>query len=632
MYSLIITIIAIALVAALALATLYYGGDALNKTDAEAQAAKVIAQGQQVSGAYQLRSVDERAAPIPSVDALIPEGYLTSIPSHNKVEWRTLTANSSLLWLPQSVSEEVCKIINFKINRNNGIPQYPVKSWSKQCYGDDATGKYNVLWDGIGLPNLATVVSEAVSKGTDTKNTEVPTDLVVAVLPDLPTDSGNTGGSGGSGDTGGSGGSTNPDPGGPPNNWTVPPTTYPRFDGVLIDVATSVVYNRVNKYFWNGTTHFSGGPRLENGNAKIVSADMECNGQVVITPKLSSRDGILFFHLDDPETVVHTAAMNACPSKPLLDSLIIHYDNGSKKVFQYGLMVVGKSDNESKFNVGFNPAGGFFDKPEIKVPAADLVANEDGAPLSRVTLNCKTTPGSTFIEYGLPEVPFYVEAGNLVLNLKGIHVDPNWTYSMCAEGSNLASVSLQYDWGSSKSFKYTLNFIPYDDLAKAPEELELSRMYQAITANMPHPVLANDNNYVNSGNYGFLLSNHAYDHTKFNIISAKVVSYAGCSGSGGGTPPSGGVSAFKAELNNCTRVEAPAGYYAFKDPASAGTTHQPIYLNEIINYAYYSNMQPSSFESAAYVVLSVEDVFSGKKSYLVKPFNFETNPADTYIW
>ena len=44
MFSLIVTIIAIALVAALALATLYYGGSAFNQSSAKAQAAKLLNQ------------------------------------------------------------------------------------------------------------------------------------------------------------------------------------------------------------------------------------------------------------------------------------------------------------------------------------------------------------------------------------------------------------------------------------------------------------------------------------------------------------------------------------------------------------------------------------------------------------
>ena len=58
MFSLIITIISIALVAALALATLYYGGNAFNKGSAEANASKIINEGQQVNGAVQLARAD----------------------------------------------------------------------------------------------------------------------------------------------------------------------------------------------------------------------------------------------------------------------------------------------------------------------------------------------------------------------------------------------------------------------------------------------------------------------------------------------------------------------------------------------------------------------------------------------
>ena len=54
MFSLIITIISIALVAALALATLYYGGDAFNQGRAGADASRLINEGQQVNAAVAL--------------------------------------------------------------------------------------------------------------------------------------------------------------------------------------------------------------------------------------------------------------------------------------------------------------------------------------------------------------------------------------------------------------------------------------------------------------------------------------------------------------------------------------------------------------------------------------------------
>ena len=58
MFSLIITIISIALVAALALATIYYGGTAFNRGTAEAKASQLINEGQQINAAVALAKAD----------------------------------------------------------------------------------------------------------------------------------------------------------------------------------------------------------------------------------------------------------------------------------------------------------------------------------------------------------------------------------------------------------------------------------------------------------------------------------------------------------------------------------------------------------------------------------------------
>lgn len=58
MFSLIITIISIALVAALALATLYYGGAAFNRGQDNARAAQILSAAQQIDGALTLMSAD----------------------------------------------------------------------------------------------------------------------------------------------------------------------------------------------------------------------------------------------------------------------------------------------------------------------------------------------------------------------------------------------------------------------------------------------------------------------------------------------------------------------------------------------------------------------------------------------
>ena len=59
MFSLIVTVISIALVAALAIATLYFGGEAFNQGTLEAKASTVVNQAQQIDGANTIYRTDE---------------------------------------------------------------------------------------------------------------------------------------------------------------------------------------------------------------------------------------------------------------------------------------------------------------------------------------------------------------------------------------------------------------------------------------------------------------------------------------------------------------------------------------------------------------------------------------------
>ncbi len=79
MFSLIITIIAIALVAALAVASIYYGGSAFEKGTAGAEAATIINESQQVSAARSMASADGNANA--TVADLVTGNYLSSAPS-----------------------------------------------------------------------------------------------------------------------------------------------------------------------------------------------------------------------------------------------------------------------------------------------------------------------------------------------------------------------------------------------------------------------------------------------------------------------------------------------------------------------------------------------------------------------
>lgn len=83
MFSLIITIISIALVAALALATLYYGGDAFNRGSAAAVASQLINEGQQVNGAYAIAQADAAAGgtAVTTWGGLVTGEYLSQLPA-----------------------------------------------------------------------------------------------------------------------------------------------------------------------------------------------------------------------------------------------------------------------------------------------------------------------------------------------------------------------------------------------------------------------------------------------------------------------------------------------------------------------------------------------------------------------
>jgi len=83
MFSLIITIISIALVAALAVATIYYGGSAFTQGSSKALASTLVSQAQQVAAAEVLYANDHAGAFDTSAGLtnLTAGGYLTAVPT-----------------------------------------------------------------------------------------------------------------------------------------------------------------------------------------------------------------------------------------------------------------------------------------------------------------------------------------------------------------------------------------------------------------------------------------------------------------------------------------------------------------------------------------------------------------------
>lgn len=80
MFSLVITIISIALVAVLAAAAIYYGGTAFTTAGADADAVRVINESHQLSGAISLYKAAE-GTDVSDLSVLVTKDYLKALPS-----------------------------------------------------------------------------------------------------------------------------------------------------------------------------------------------------------------------------------------------------------------------------------------------------------------------------------------------------------------------------------------------------------------------------------------------------------------------------------------------------------------------------------------------------------------------
>lgn len=245
MFSLIITIIAIALVAALALATLYYGSDAFNKGSEVAVASSVLNTGQQIAGAYQLQQATKTsnsAGSDISLANLISDKYLQSIPSVNSVEWREISENKGWILLPSAINQAACKAFNIKVHNLDGIPKSPIVGVSKLCYGTDTNG-YSVIWKAAGDASLVDTVNAVITgTGKDAKGDNFESSAhspVVVADAEWTTTPSNTP----SGEFAGI-----VDAGGPPPPPTNPPTTgfvYPSLSPLQKSIQDAVQEGRL---------------------------------------------------------------------------------------------------------------------------------------------------------------------------------------------------------------------------------------------------------------------------------------------------------------------------------------------------------------------------------------------------
>jgi hypothetical protein len=255
MFSLIVTIMAIALVAALALATLYYGGAAFNVSADRATATSLINQGEQLIAAATLYRIDKGVAPA-SLSALVAEGYLQSVPvpptgvSHAQnefslvssayaaeVTWTWDEPTETLSLVREVSNQSVCSQVNSVSYNMKAIVDKVDTSVRVQCYGDAAP--YTVIWS-----------ARTGSAVADQVNGQAALCAATVDIGHIPAECGAGVSLAGSPGTGGSGTGTS-------GSGTTPPAAGGNSSGLKVAVA--------------GSSAFSGQAYSVTGETKLVT-------------------------------------------------------------------------------------------------------------------------------------------------------------------------------------------------------------------------------------------------------------------------------------------------------------------------------------------------------------------------
>ena len=202
MFSLIVTIISIALVAALAIATIYYGGNSFLEGSTRTAAATLLNQGAQIAGSTMLYSTDQQTVPSRPSD-LVGQHYLKELPLPPKVayfgnvvpkqsDWEWFSPTTVHVVLRNKINEKTCREINIKANQTSDIPPIMKPEWIVQCYG--LGEPYTFYFDPPGVPQsereeiartlsdpLVDVAPDPVDFGTHLVGSQSPsTDIVVS--------------------------------------------------------------------------------------------------------------------------------------------------------------------------------------------------------------------------------------------------------------------------------------------------------------------------------------------------------------------------------------------------------------------------------------------------------------------
>lgn len=161
MFSLLITIISIALVAALALATLYYGGRAFRQGHALIEASKIVNQAQQLLGAATVFEADVKRPPH-DIAELIALQYLSNLPTNEAGAWTSPVIDQTVFIISTVPSLEVCKLVNLRgsLGRAAILKQaYPLMP--AQCFGPDPASLRAVFKKPAGPTSLDGAIAPA---------------------------------------------------------------------------------------------------------------------------------------------------------------------------------------------------------------------------------------------------------------------------------------------------------------------------------------------------------------------------------------------------------------------------------------------------------------------------------------
>jgi hypothetical protein len=117
MFSLILVLAGLALVAAIAVTTVYYGGDTATAGSANAEAASLLAQSEQIASASAAYTTDHNGIRPPSLEELVAQEYLNAIPPG----WQEPALANTPITSKVVASASACELFN----RRQGLEGIP---------------------------------------------------------------------------------------------------------------------------------------------------------------------------------------------------------------------------------------------------------------------------------------------------------------------------------------------------------------------------------------------------------------------------------------------------------------------------------------------------------------------------